>query len=211
LSKVKFKILFSPILNKYFSNKFTKFKSSLSLKIASNSLNSRLRVNYIFYYQYVASLHASYKRIQFLLSTYEIWKVLISLAKNLELHCHGQLRVAYSLSQIPNSPNSKYSLSIGNFMLIMKNPRILNLSPCTQKMCSLPPWYTEFPVYFNSLFIQMEPNHSILHLFESYRFWSPAGEFMKSNLVLDLLWNWNFEIYGLFYGPLGRTRKYPEK
>jgi hypothetical protein len=29
-----------------------------------------------------------------------------------------------------------------------KNPRILNLSPCTQKMCSLLPWYTEFPVYW---------------------------------------------------------------
>jgi hypothetical protein len=31
-----------------------------------------------------------------------------------------------------------------------KNPRILDLSPCTQKMCTLFPWYTEFPVYFVS-------------------------------------------------------------
>jgi hypothetical protein len=31
-----------------------------------------------------------------------------------------------------------------------KNPRILNLSPCTQKMGSLLPWYTEFPVYLTS-------------------------------------------------------------
>jgi hypothetical protein len=31
-----------------------------------------------------------------------------------------------------------------------KNPRILNLSPCTQKLFSLLPWYTEFAVYFCS-------------------------------------------------------------
>jgi hypothetical protein len=29
-----------------------------------------------------------------------------------------------------------------------KKLRILNLSPCTQKMCSLLPWLSEFPVYF---------------------------------------------------------------
>jgi hypothetical protein len=34
---------------------------------------------------------------------------------------------------------------------LWKNTRILNLSPCTQKMCSLLPWYTEFPVYFGLL------------------------------------------------------------
>jgi hypothetical protein len=60
--------------------------------------------------------------------------------------------VVYSLirpkSQIPNIRHDG-TLSIGNFMLMMKNQRILNLSPCTQKMCFFLSWYTEFPVYFN--------------------------------------------------------------
>jgi hypothetical protein len=34
-------------------------------------------------------------------------------------------------------------------MLMMKKPKNLEFEPCTQKMCSLLPWYTEFPVYFD--------------------------------------------------------------
>jgi hypothetical protein len=36
-------------------------------------------------------------------------------------------------------------------MLMMKKPKDLEfepLQPCTQKMCYLLPWYTEFPVYY---------------------------------------------------------------
>jgi hypothetical protein len=32
-------------------------------------------------------------------------------------------------------------------MLMMKKPKDLVFDQCTQKMCSLLPWYTEFPVY----------------------------------------------------------------
>jgi hypothetical protein len=35
-------------------------------------------------------------------------------------------------------------------MLMMEKPKNLEFaSPCTQKMCSLLPWYTEFPVYLS--------------------------------------------------------------
>jgi hypothetical protein len=32
-------------------------------------------------------------------------------------------------------------------MLMMEKTKSLEFEPCTQKMCSLLPWYTEFPVY----------------------------------------------------------------
>jgi hypothetical protein len=66
--------------------------------------------------------------------------------------------VAYSLirpkSQISNIRHDG-TLSIGNFMLMMKKPKNLEFEPVHPKMCSLLPWYTEFPVYY---FMQIQPN-----------------------------------------------------
>jgi hypothetical protein len=67
-----------------------------------------------------------------------------------------QLRLQFTTWPTPQSGQSLKFQILGMMILYRseiscwwwKNSRILNLSPCIQKMCSLLPWYTEFPVYF---------------------------------------------------------------
>jgi hypothetical protein len=67
--------------------------------------------------------------------------------------------VVYSLirpkSQISNIKHDG-TLWIGNFMLMMKKTKNLEFEPVHPKMCSLLPWYMEFPVYF-ALNLSYEP------------------------------------------------------
>jgi hypothetical protein len=56
-----------------------------------------------------------------------------------------------------------------------KHSTILNLSPCTQKRCSLLPWYTEFPVYF-----QKGPSHPKLNFFKFSKN-NPGTRYLKKN------------------------------
>jgi hypothetical protein len=88
--------------------------------------------------------------------------------------------VAYSLirpkSQIPNIRHDG-TLSTRNFMLMMKKPK--NLEPCTQKMCSLLPWYTEFPVYSGGCHINVNSvvNSSGVRRLPTFGTWVFAQQF----------------------------------
>jgi hypothetical protein len=89
------------------------------------------------------------------------------------------------------------TLSNKNFILKMKKPKILDLSPCTQKMCSLLPWYTEFPVYSFFSSQQEKRVHTptfllsltyfwILKMFFCNNHWKHCCKFKKHTFFLQI-------------------------